>query len=210
MSQRDLILVRHGEVDSAFKGVCYGAMDVPLSKRGFTESEQLAQRIVTHVQPGAVYHSGLSRTQTLAHMIVERTSKGVSVIGDNRLRERNYGAWQGISWDQAYASDPKHFHDLIERPSTYRPPEGESTTEMQLRIVLWYEELRGVMDSQSPLRHPAVTLAISHSGPIAALAGHLQNLHPRDWHPWMIKPLSALRISENRHRPPRVSMLSLD
>lgn len=208
MRVSELILIRHGEVDVAFKGVCYGAMDVPLSERGLAESEQLAQRIVTQVQPAAIYHSGLTRTQTLAHMIAERLTKRVNVIADNRLRERNYGDWQGTSWDEAYASDPEHFHDLIERPNTYRPPGGETTTEIQMRVVHWYEALTNVADNQSPDR-PTVTLAISHSGPIAALAGHLQNLHPRDWHPWTIETLGALRITESGHRGPKVSKVEV-
>jgi broad specificity phosphatase PhoE len=204
----DLILIRHGEVDVAYKGVCYGAMDVPLSERGAAESQQLAQRIVTQVQPAAIYHSGLTRTQTLAHMIAQRLPNRINVIADNRLRERNYGDWQGTSWDEAYASDPEHFHDLIERPSTYRPPGGETTTEMQMRVVRWYEALTSVADYELQ-GLPSVAIAISHSGPIAALAGYLQDLHPRSWHPWMIGTLGALRIAETSDRGPEIGVFSL-
>lgn len=204
MSVHELILIRHGEVDAAFKGICYGAMDVALSKRGLAESDQLAQRIVTQVQPPVIFHSGLTRTRTLAEMIAKQLDGRVEVIADHRLRERNYGDWQGISWDEAYASDPDHFHDLIERPDTYRPPNGETTTEMQERVVRWYEELINRTNSPSADR-PAVMLAISHSGPIAALAGHVQEQHARDWHPWMVKTLGTLQITEASDGCRRVS-----
>ena len=57
--------------------------------------------------------SGLSCTQFLAEAIAKACSASVQVREDSRLRERNYGEWQGLTWDEAYASDPKNFHGLI-------------------------------------------------------------------------------------------------
>ena len=121
-------------------------------------------------------------------MLAEACGGRVPVIADARLRERHYGQWQGRSWDEAYASDPDNFIGLIEAPDTYRPPGGETTSEMQQRIVQWYEQCLPRHRSTGP------TIAISHSGPIAALVGHLQCLHARDWQPWTIGNLESVHI----------------
>lgn len=184
----ELILIRHGEVDASWKGICYGAMDVPLSTKGEKQSLQLAQLILRRWTPSSIYHSGLSRTQFLAEAISKACSASVQAREDSRLRERNYGDWQGLTWEEAYASDPKNFHGLIEDPDHYRPPRGETTSEMQHRAISW---LKGctLCKSKGPI------MAISHSGPIASLAGHALRLHAMSWTPWTIRTLECLSLT---------------
>ena len=189
-------VIRHAEVDSAWKGICYGCLDVPLSQKGICESRTFAEKFGLKWKKGTaanstsaqvlVFHSGLSRTAVLAEALAETLGVG-DVIVDTRLRERDYGQWQGKSWDAAYNSDPEHFHDLVDRPDTYRPPEGETTTEMQQRIASWYEEVS--------LRFTgAYIIAVSHSGPIAALAGRVLTLAANQWNPWIIGNLESIDI----------------
>jgi broad specificity phosphatase PhoE len=186
MLSSEVILIRHAEVAPEWKKICYGSLDVPLSEYGMMASQQYALRWENTDLSTIVYHSGLTRTETLARMISERLCSGES-IADLRLRERNYGEWQGKTWDEAYASDPDHFHDLIDQPDTYRPAEGETTTEMQQRVVHWYEQV------VSQASHHRI-IVISHSGPIAALAGHLLGLPANQWQPWTIKNLESICI----------------
>jgi broad specificity phosphatase PhoE len=170
--------------------------DAPLSWNGISESRMFAERFlmkwgseVVANSPQAhliVFYSGLQRTETLANALVETFGFEKALV-DTRLRERNYGQWQGKSWDDAYNSDPEHFHDLVDRPDTYRPPDGETTTEMQQRIVSWYEEI-------STRFTGAEIVAVSHSGPIAALAGHILHLAANQWSPWIIGNLESIEI----------------
>jgi len=191
--QPELILVRHGEVDSAWKGICYGAMDVSLSEAGRLQSLGFAKSICQLYQPVSIFHSGLTRTQFLAEAIASNCSSAVPIGADERLRERNYGRWQGLTWDAAYASDPENFHGLIEQPDTYCPPDGETTSEMQSRMVSWLNELirernLGVVSAPGPV------IVLTHSGPIAAVVGHLLHLHAREWKPWTIATLQSIAI----------------
>lgn len=195
-----VILIRHAEVEAQWKTVCYGALDVPLSEQGIVASRQCADRLESSDQPTVIFHSGLARTETVARMIADRLCRGLLTV-DERLRERNYGDWQGLTWDEAYASDPEHFHDLIDQPDTYRPPNGETTTEMQRRIVHWYNEVSSLLSSRR-------IIAVSHSGPIAALAGYLLGLPANQWQPWTIKNLESIQITQ--HSPGSVSVHRLD
>jgi broad specificity phosphatase PhoE len=187
----DLILVRHGEVDLAWKGICYGAMDVQLSEDGAKQSLKLAELLCRRWQPRAIYHSGLVRTRFLAEAIAQACSMPVPVQIDTRIQERNFGAWQGLTWDDAYASDPDNFHGLIDHPDTYRPPQGETTSEMQSRAISWLAECD--LDHSRELNGPII--AVSHSGPIAAIAGHFLHLHAREWEKWTIRTLECLSLS---------------
>lgn len=191
----EVVLIRHAEVEPAWKSICYGALDVPLSAPGIQASRCCAEQIDARVAPARIYHSGLGRTEQLAGLIAERFP-GVSLVSDPRLRERNYGRWQGLTWDAAYGSDPEHFHDLIDQPDTYRPPDGETTSEMQRRVVQWYQEI-----TASPFYGRII--AVSHSGPIAALAGHLVGAAANQWQPWMLRYLESICISDGQL--PRIS-----
>ncbi len=184
----EVILIRHAEVVATWKTVCYGAMDVPLSDIGASASREFARHLAEDWTPTHIFHSGLSRTERLATWVGERFP-GVPVTVDERLRERNYGEWQGRSWDEAYASDPDNFHGLVDHPDTYRPPTGETTTEMQRRIVDWYREVVGGPGEKR-------VIALTHSGPIAALAGHLASVPANAWQPWMVSYLGVIRIRE--------------
>lgn len=195
----EVILIRHAEVESQWKAICYGALDVPLSQQGIIASQVLANSLEASEIPTRVFHSGLFRTETLARYIAERFCERLTTI-DHRLRERNYGQWQGLTWDAAYASDPEHFHELIDQPNTYRPPGGETTTEMQQRVVDWYNEV--ISGSAQRI------IAISHSGPIAALAGHILRLPANQWQPWTIKNLESIHITHQSPHGPSVRKLN--
>ena len=191
-SAQDILLIRHAEVALRWKGICYGAMDVSLSNAGKEASDQLAGKLFNKCKPRAIYHSGLSRTRYLADRIACFGNGDIDVREDTRLRERNYGLWQGLTWDAAYESDPDHFHDLVQKPDTYRPPEGETTSEMQQRMIEWLNE----RESDT---YPIIV--VSHSGPIAALIGYLQRLHATQWESCMVKNLEAIRLGRNQSEP---------
>lgn len=185
----ELIMIRHAEVEARWKSICYGASDVPLSEAGLLQSQRLADRWKHRPQPICVYHSGVRRTELLARMIAGHFPS-LNLVADARLCERDYGDWQGKGWDEVYAADPD-FDRLIHQPDSYRPPRGESTSVMQSRIAAWFAS---VIKSTSE----GTVVAISHSGPMAALAGHCLNLHASQWEPWMMKPLEAIRLRWDR------------
>ena len=169
--------------------MCYGDQDVDLSDEGIAASVRLADGMSGGDQPVALYHSDLSRTRMLAERLATRFANA-TIQGDRRLRERHYGAWQGQPWDDVFDAHADTFHDLIEKPDTYAPPGGETTSRMQQRMVDWYH------DVGQRHRHQTV-IAVSHSGPIAALAGWCLDLHPTDWQPWTIKNLHGVRIHKD-------------
>jgi alpha-ribazole phosphatase len=95
LPQRRLWLVRHAR-PLVTPGICYGALDVPADAAATrTAAEQLAAAL-PHGVP--VWHSPLQRCEQLALDLIalrpDLTSKP-----DARLREMDFGNWEGQSWD---------------------------------------------------------------------------------------------------------------
>lgn len=203
MTTSRLVIIRHGDVDARWKGICYGQQDVELCGQWIQGADTLIAQIAA-LKPDRIYHSGLQRTRWLAEQIAGQMqqvmpgSPSIAPVSDVRLRERNFGNWEGKSWDEAYQSDPEHFHDLIHKPDRYRPPFGETTTEMQMRVVEWYQSLPKVSGELS--------LAIAHSGPIAALAGFLQGLPATNWENWMLRTGEAIVIEHSHEDTTKVQV----
>ncbi|MFL5286953.1 MAG: histidine phosphatase family protein, partial [Rhodopila sp.] len=117
----------------------------------------------------AVFASSLRRARLPAEYIA--AALGLPLRLDARLAERCFGTWEGRCWDEIWAETGSAMDGMINTPSSYRPGGGETTTELAERVLDWFHSL------------PAGTaaVAVSHGGPIAALAGRLCNEPVRDW-----------------------------
>jgi broad specificity phosphatase PhoE len=90
-------LIRHGETDWNLARRIQGHSDVALNEAGLRQARQVAARFrgkTIH----AVYSSDLSRALQTARQIAE--SAGASVSALNTLRERCYGQWEGLTYEE--------------------------------------------------------------------------------------------------------------
>lgn len=127
-----LYLLRHGEVDPAWHGRIYGALDVPLSEGGKDEARRAAARL-SGLALGAVVSSGLARTEFGAELL--RTPRGLSALVDPELRELERGAWAGLTLAELEAREPGAFAGWARRPAESRPPGGESLGDLAARVT---------------------------------------------------------------------------
>lgn len=90
-----LLLVRHGETDWNRDHRWQGNSDTALNDRGREQALELA---ATLDRPDRIYASDLARARETAEILSERL--GVPVVLDERLRERGFGAWEGLTTPQ--------------------------------------------------------------------------------------------------------------
>jgi broad specificity phosphatase PhoE len=98
-----LLLVRHGETDWNRDLRWQGHSDTPLNERGRRQALELAEQLEP---PDRIYASDLARARQTAEILAERL--GVPVQLDWRLRERSFGAWEGLTSaeiEERYAAD---------------------------------------------------------------------------------------------------------
>src|SRR5690606_24937790 len=91
-------LIRHGETEWNAGRRLQGWLDIPLSDIGRQQAHRLAAhlRALQGPQFKAVLSSDLSRAAETARIATEHL--GLPVLADERLRERNYGVYQGMDW----------------------------------------------------------------------------------------------------------------
>ncbi len=96
-----LILVRHGETDWNAQHRWQGHSDMPLNGVGRKQAGLLASELE---RVDAVYSSDLARARETAEILAQRI--GLEVHLDPRLRERGFGAWEGLTTQEIESSFP--------------------------------------------------------------------------------------------------------
>ena len=90
-----LLLARHGETDWNRDGRWQGYSDTPLNEVGRKQAGELGDSLDGI---DAVYSSDLARARETAEIVAARL--GVEVKVDERLRERSFGAWEGLTMEE--------------------------------------------------------------------------------------------------------------
>ncbi|WP_062079101.1 histidine phosphatase family protein [Demequina globuliformis] len=89
-------LVRHGQTEWNVKGLLQGSSDIPLTEEGRQQATRAAQALARRIGPQPIIvTSPLERARHTAQALADVV--GVDVTVDDRLRERAYGAWEGIT-----------------------------------------------------------------------------------------------------------------
>jgi alpha-ribazole phosphatase len=103
-----LVLVRHPPPDIA-PGICYGRLDLGLRADGSGAVAAVVASLAAH-RVTRIWSSPARRCRVVAEAI------GAPVRLDPRLLELDFGAWEGVAWDDvpraaldAWAADPLGF-----------------------------------------------------------------------------------------------------
>ena len=122
-----LLLIRHGLTAWNAVGRVQGQRDVPLSSTGVWQSGRLAQRLAMQgaQEPiDAVVSSTLARAMLTARPLAE--AFGLEVHADERLQERAFGIFEGLTMDEVAAQWPAEFVAWRARDPAWPIPGGES------------------------------------------------------------------------------------
>jgi broad specificity phosphatase PhoE len=158
--ERTLYLARHGETEWNRIGRWQGATDIPLSDVGRAQARLLADRLRDR-RIARVHASQLSRALETAQIIAARLG-APAPTADPRLRERGYGAFEGLTREECAERFPGIWEQyLADRRAV--PPGAEPQAEVAERIVAAMTEIAAEVEGQS---EPGATLVISHGGVI--------------------------------------------
>lgn len=170
---RAVLLVRHTQVARAWRSRCYGQSDMGLSRDGAAHRRALAPELAAW-SPEIIVHSGLRRARLLAEAVAALA--GAPAHADPQWQERDFGSWEGRSWDAIYRATGNAMDGMIDAPDHFRPGDGETTMELARRSLAAFDTL------------PAGrVLVVTHGGPIAAILGTRQGVAVRDW-PGLVPP----------------------
>src|SRR5688572_10984872 len=148
----ELILIRHGETAWNRERRMQGQTDTPLSDIGRAQAQALGQRLARHAF-AAIYSSDLKRAWDTAAAIAQ--TSGRTVVSEPRLRERTFGIFEGLTYDEMTQRYPGEHARFSMREPDYAVPGAESPRQFFERSLGCLEDIVAA--------HPGETVvAVTH------------------------------------------------
>ena len=192
-----LYLIRHGETIGSEVKRYKGSIDVPLSEAGIAQMKEASVFIANKLRRSgitkyksylndihasfpdmpddkeamlsAVYCSNLSRAVRSAEIIAG--PHGLQPLVVPEFRERNFGVWEGMTFNEIKDQYPSEFEAWASDPLKYSPVNGESTSVVYDRAIRALDGImnkhaaesadRKVSDNQGPADSIAI---VAHGG----------------------------------------------
>ena len=137
MSERLLVLVRHGQSEWNLKNLFTGWKDPDLTELGVAEAKSAGQKLK---QQGLVFDvaftSALTRAQhTLDLALNELGQTGIPITKNLALNERDYGDLSGLNKDDARKKWGEEQVLIWRRSYDVPPPGGESLKDTLARTL---------------------------------------------------------------------------
>ena len=140
MPDRLLVLVRHGQSEWNLKNLFTGWRDVDLSEQGIAEARTAGRKLKAQgLRFDIAFTSALLRAQrTLDIMLDELGQRGIPVLKDQALNERDYGDLVGLNKDDARKRWGEEQVHIWRRSYDVAPPGGESLRDTAARVLPYY------------------------------------------------------------------------
>ncbi|VCU69421.1 Phosphoserine phosphatase 1 [Pigmentiphaga humi] len=164
----ELWLIRHGETAWNRLRRVQGTLDVGLNELGHSQARRVATRFGAGAETAhAVYSSDLVRAYDTARPTA--AALGLDVRLDVSLRERRYGIFEGLNFDELAERFPRAAAAVREREPDYELDGGESLRQFHVRVVAALERIAAAHRGQR-------VLVFTHSGVLDTAYRHAQGM----------------------------------
>ena len=177
MTDRLLVLVRHGQSEWNLKNLFTGWRDVDLTDKGVAEARAAGRQLkALGLRFDVAYASALVRAQrTMDLMLEELGQRSLQVIRDQALNERDYGDLSGLNKDDARKRWGDEQVHVWRRSYDVAPPGGESLKDTAARVLPYY-----IKDILPRVLRGERVLMSAHGNSLRALVMVLDHLSPRE------------------------------
>jgi alpha-ribazole phosphatase/probable phosphoglycerate mutase len=131
-----VFFIRHAETDLA-RTFC-GHSDPPINARGREQIQQLIREL-NGEGIECIFTSDLDRAASTARTM--SNSLGVPCIERPKLREINFGGWEGLTWQQIQELDESYARRWSESFPSLPAPGGEAFADFQARVIAEVTEI---------------------------------------------------------------------
>ena len=175
MTDRILVLVRHGQSEWNLKNLFTGWKDVDLTEQGVAEAKKAGARLKAQgLKFDIAFTSNLKRAQrTLEIALAEMGNASIPVTKNVALNERDYGDLVGMNKDDARKKWGEEQVLKWRRSFDIAPPGGESLRDTIARTLPYFvqEILPHVLRGER-------TIIAAHGNSLRALVMVLEKLSP--------------------------------
>ncbi|HYD63289.1 MAG TPA: histidine phosphatase family protein [Noviherbaspirillum sp.] len=159
-----ICITRHGETDWNKRGILQGWLDVPVNDLGLRQASEMAARFAG-AGFDAVWTSPLVRASQTAEIIASALQLPAPSSHEG-LKERNFGAIQGIPKNELAELNPALLEQILRRNPAADFVGGESMDEFADRVMAALDEIGA--------RHPGErVLVITHGWVMDVVARHV-------------------------------------
>ena len=163
-------LVRHGATEWNAQGRIQGQSDPSLNASGKRQARRLGMRLAS-VPFAEARCSDLRRcSETAAAILLGRNDVRLQEMPE--LREKNFGAWEGLTFREVEAGYPNLYRNwLTAADPSFAPPGGESDLQLYSRADTVVDRLRETRTGSG-----GNLLVVTHGGTLRALIARLLGL----------------------------------
>ena len=170
-----LIFLRHGETAYNAENRLQGQLDIPLNARGREQARSVGRTLGARIgaeigqleAAGAFIASPLVRARET--MEIARDAIGLPPHRyrlETALKEISFGVWEGLTWPEIEARDPRGIGARKKDKWNFAPPSGESYAMLAERLRPWLDGLIGD------------AFVVSHGGVARALMALIAGVAP--------------------------------
>ncbi len=160
-----IYLLRHAQTgDNIVKRYTGGNDKVGINREGVKQVRAIIS-FLKKEEIKTIYSSPYRRCLETARLINKYLK--VKLVTEERLREVNYGKWQGLTSAEVKMMYPEEFAARGKNPALVAPPGGETLLQMQKRVTRIIEE---IVCSRKD------SLIVTHGSCIRSVLMHFQNI----------------------------------
>ena len=135
----EITFVRHGQTEWNATRRYQGRSDIPLSHAGVGQAEAIRDALAARPFD-AIFASDLSRAIETARIVAQPHHLPVRI--DARVREFDFGAWEGLTWPEIVERWPEFRDQGATMAKLYAPDGGERFEDVCVRVGAFLDDVR--------------------------------------------------------------------
>lgn len=172
MSAGSVVFLRHGRTAYNAAGRLQGQVDIPLDEVGQWQAEHGARALATFHACSRVVASDLVRARVTAEHYAR--VGGHELVIDQRVRERSFGDWEGLTRPEIEEGWPEEF-------AQWRRGEQPAGASIETRTEVAARMLAAVDEHGADLGSDDTLVIVSHGAAITIGVTALIGLDPEAW-----------------------------
>ncbi len=162
---------RHGQTDHNRQELILGTTDIELNSTGLEQAQELAEKVAALGEIDIIIASPMKRAMKTAQTVAAKT--GLSIVTDDRLREWDYGSYEGKSRSaDGFAENKVNFGVRMGRT-------GESLLQLSHRV---YSALDDIIEKYSD----KTVLIVSHGGVCRVIETYFHDMTNEAYSGWFM------------------------
>ncbi|MCR5599359.1 MAG: histidine phosphatase family protein [Ruminococcus sp.] len=162
---------RHGQTSYNKQDIILGITDIELDETGVRQAHELAEKVAEMGNIDLMIVSPMKRAMTTARAVAERC--GIEMITDDRLREWDYGEYEGKSrYTEGFADNKVNFGVRMGRC-------GESLLQLSHRVYTALDEIISKFSDKN-------VLIVSHGGVCRVIETYFNDMSTEKFANWFM------------------------